>query len=223
MRTGVTVIFPHDGDPGTDPVFAGCHRLNGNGELTGLEWVRESGFLTTPIGLTNTHSVGVVRDALIAEAIRRGAVGDDAWSLPVVGETWDGVLNDINGLHVKPEHVFAAIDCCLVRPGRRRQRRERDGDDLPRVQGRDRNGVAPARRVRGRLHGGRARSGELRRPRAVSGRRRGRGGGARAGRDPGRRRGTAPGDRVDHHRRRHRRPACCRISASVSRSERASE
>jgi D-aminopeptidase len=109
VRTGVTVIFPHEGDPGTDPVFAGAHRLNGNGELTGLEWVRESGLLTTPIGLTNTHSVGVVRDALIAEAIRRGAVGDDAWSLPVVGETWDGTLNDINGLHVRPEHVFAAI------------------------------------------------------------------------------------------------------------------
>jgi D-aminopeptidase len=110
VRTGVTVVFPHEGDPGRDPVFAGCHRLNGNGELTGLEWVRESGLLTTPIGLTNTHSVGVVRDALIAAAIAAGAVGEDAWSLPVVGETWDGTLNDINGLHVKPEHVFAAIE-----------------------------------------------------------------------------------------------------------------
>jgi len=109
IRTGVTVIFPHGGDPGTDPVFAGCHRLNGNGELTGLEWVRESGLLTSPIALTNTHSVGVVRDALIAAAVEQGAVGDDAWSLPVVGETWDGVLNDINGMHVRPEHVFAAI------------------------------------------------------------------------------------------------------------------
>jgi D-aminopeptidase len=109
VRTGVTVLFPHDADPATDPVFAGCHRLNGNGELTGLEWVRESGFLTSPIALTNTHSVGVVRDALIAEAVRRGAVGDDAWSLPVVGETWDGSLNEINGFHVWPEHVFEAI------------------------------------------------------------------------------------------------------------------
>ena len=116
VRTGVTVIFPHDGDPGTDPVFAGCHRLNGNGELTGLEWVRESGLLTTPIGLTNTHSVGVVRDALIAEAIDRGAIDDDAWSLPVVGETWDGTLNDINGFHVKPEHVFAAISVAASGP-----------------------------------------------------------------------------------------------------------
>jgi D-aminopeptidase len=110
VRTGVTVVFPHEGDPGSDPVFAGCHRLNGNGELTGLEWVRDSGLLTTPIGLTNTHSVGVVRDALIAWAIDRGLMREDSWSLPVVGETWDGTLNDINGLHVKPEHVFAAID-----------------------------------------------------------------------------------------------------------------
>ena len=110
VRTGVTVVFPHEGDPGSDPVFAGCHRLNGNGELTGLEWVRESGLLTTPIGLTNTHSVGVVRDALIAWSIRRGLMKEDEWSLPVVGETWDGTLNDINGLHVKPEHVFEAIE-----------------------------------------------------------------------------------------------------------------
>jgi D-aminopeptidase len=109
VRTGVSVILPHEGDPGTDPVFAGCHRLNGNGELTGLEWVRESGLLTTPIGLTNTHSVGVVRDALIAAAVSRGAIDDDAWSLPVVGETWDGTLNDINGFHVRAEHVFDAL------------------------------------------------------------------------------------------------------------------
>jgi D-aminopeptidase len=110
VRTGVTVVFPHEGDPGAEPVFAGCHRLNGNGELTGLEWVRESGLLTTPIGLTNTHSVGVVRDALIAWSIRAGLMTEDEWSLPVVGETWDGTLNDINGLHVKPEHVFAAVE-----------------------------------------------------------------------------------------------------------------
>ena len=68
MRTGVTVIVPGAGDPWAEPAFAGCHRLNGNGELTGLEWIREAGLLTTVIGLTNTHSVGVVRDALIAAA-----------------------------------------------------------------------------------------------------------------------------------------------------------
>jgi D-aminopeptidase len=106
VRTGVTVVVPHDG---REPLFAGAHRLNGNGELTGLEWIREAGCLTTPIGLTNTHSVGVVRDALVAaEAARRDA-DEMFWSLPVVGETWDGVLNDINGFHVKAEHVHEAL------------------------------------------------------------------------------------------------------------------
>jgi D-aminopeptidase len=107
IRTGVTVIVPHS-DPGRRPVFAGSHTLNGNGEMTGLEWVRESGTLTTPIGLTNTHSVGVVHDALIAADVASGEeVG--RWSLPVVAETWDGYLNDINGQHVRPEHVFDAL------------------------------------------------------------------------------------------------------------------
>ncbi len=110
VRTGVTVIVPHDGDPFVEPVFAGCHRLNGNGELTGLEWVRESGFLTSPIAITNTHSVGVVHDALIAHAVRHHRPGAELWSLPVVGETYDGVLNDINGFHVRPEHLDAALD-----------------------------------------------------------------------------------------------------------------
>jgi D-aminopeptidase len=109
VRTGVTVILPHDGDPGRDPIYAGCHRLNGNGELTGLEWVRESGLLTTPVAITNTHSVGVVRDALIEAGVRQGLKADYAWSLPVVGETWDGTLNDTDGFHVKPEHVHAAL------------------------------------------------------------------------------------------------------------------
>jgi D-aminopeptidase len=98
VRTGVTVVVP------PLPAFAAPHRLNGNGELTGLEWVRESGLLTTPIALTNTHSVGVVRDALVAAAVVEGG-----WSLPVVGETWDGVLNDVNGFHVTAEHVFQAL------------------------------------------------------------------------------------------------------------------
>jgi D-aminopeptidase len=110
VRTGVTVILPRPGDPSTDPCFAGCHRLNGNGELTGLEWVRESGLLTTPVALTNTHSVGVVRDALIAARVRHGGVDYDAWSLPVVGETWDGTLNDVNGQHIRPEHVDRALE-----------------------------------------------------------------------------------------------------------------
>jgi D-aminopeptidase len=115
IRTGVTVILPHDGDPGREPVFAGSHTLNGNGEMTGLEWVRESGMLTTPIGLTNTHSVGVVRDALVAASVTgREEVG--LWSLPVVAETWDGYLNDIDGQHVRPEHLFAALKAAVGGP-----------------------------------------------------------------------------------------------------------
>ncbi|MGI8577470.1 MAG: P1 family peptidase [Nocardioidaceae bacterium] len=105
IRTGVTMVLPHGGDPGNDPVFAGCHRLNGNGEVTGLEWLRESGMLTTPIGLTNTHSVGIVRDAIVSSG--PPAVG--RWSLPVVGETYDGFLNEINGQHVTADHVHAAL------------------------------------------------------------------------------------------------------------------
>ena len=116
VRTGVTVVVPHDGDPFLEPVFAGCHRLNGNGELTGLEWLRESGFLTSPIAITNTHSVGVVRDALIAHAIRHHPAGAEFWSLPVVGETYDGVLNDMNGFHVRPEHLDAALDGAAAGP-----------------------------------------------------------------------------------------------------------
>lgn len=107
VHTGVTVVVPHD-DIWSEPVFAGSHRLNGSGEMTGLEWIRESGELTTAIGLTNTHSVGVVRDELVAAQVR--ARGSGAyWSLPVVGETYDGLLNDINGFHVRPEHVRSAL------------------------------------------------------------------------------------------------------------------
>jgi len=109
VRTGVTVIVPHDGDIWTEPVFAGAHRLNGNGELTGLEWIREAGMLGGAIGITNTHSVGVVHDALIEAAVRAHAMSHAAWALPVTGETYDGALNDINGFHVRPEHVHAAL------------------------------------------------------------------------------------------------------------------
>jgi D-aminopeptidase len=109
VRTGVTVVIPHDGDIWTEPVFAGAHRLNGNGELTGLEWIRESGMLAGAIGITNTHSVGVVHDALIESAVQAHALSDAVWALPVVGETYDGALNDINGFHVRPEHVHAAL------------------------------------------------------------------------------------------------------------------
>jgi len=117
VRTGVTVVAPHGGDIGADPVFAGAHVLNGNGEMTGLAWVRESGLLTSPAALTNTHSVGVVRDALIAHNVARaGADPDLAWSLPVVAETYDGALSEINGMHVRPAHVDAALDAAAGGP-----------------------------------------------------------------------------------------------------------
>ena len=110
VRTGVTVIVPSEAGIAEHHLFAGCHTLNGNGDLTGLEWVRESGRLTSPIALTNTHSLGVVRDALVAASA--AARGEDEWlfwALPVVGETWDGMLNDIGGQHVRPEHVDEAL------------------------------------------------------------------------------------------------------------------
>lgn len=110
VRTGVTVVLPHAGNVWTEAVFAAPHRLNGNGEMTGLEWIREAGLLASPIAITNTHSVGVVRDALLADRLRRRPDDEVAWGLPVVAETWDGRLNDINGFHVRPEHVTAALD-----------------------------------------------------------------------------------------------------------------
>ena len=109
VRTGVTVIEPTAEPAWRSPLFAGCHRLNGNGELTGLEWVRESGTLTSPIALTNTHSVGIVRDALVRAQVRDREPGELWWSTPVVGETWDGLLNDVGGQHVAAEHVDEAL------------------------------------------------------------------------------------------------------------------
>ncbi|WP_419999951.1 P1 family peptidase [Streptomyces boninensis] len=109
VRTGVTVVEPRPG-VWASPVFAGSHRLNGNGELTGLAWVRENGQLTTPIGLTNTHSAGVVRDAIVARLHRERGDDELYFHLPVVGETYDGILSDINGRHVTQEHVDAAFE-----------------------------------------------------------------------------------------------------------------
>ena len=111
MRTGVTAILPRGRRSGDDAVFAGWFSQNGNGEMTGTTWVEESGFLEGPVLITNTHSVGVVRDAAIAWRVKQGKADASGywWSLPVVAETWDGFLNDINGFHVKPEHVFAAL------------------------------------------------------------------------------------------------------------------
>ena len=108
VRTGVTVIIPR-GESLSDPVFSGWFALNGNGEMTGTSWIEESGFLEGPIAITNTHSVGVVRDAVIGWQNERG-LGFQPWMLPVVAETYDGFLNDINGFHVRPEHVHTTLD-----------------------------------------------------------------------------------------------------------------
>ena len=108
VRTGVTVVHPR-GKANSDPVFAAWFTLNGNGEMTGTTWVQESGLLEGPVAITNTHSVGVVRDAIIQwEVSQKNAL--QPWWLPVVAETYDGGLNDINGFHVKAEHVAAALD-----------------------------------------------------------------------------------------------------------------
>jgi len=108
VRTGVTAILPR-GKASKDQVFAGWFSLNGNGEMTGTTWIEEAGFLEGPILITNTHSVGVVRDAAIKWAVGRSQ-NAQPWMLPIVAETYDGYLNDINGFHVKPEHVVAALD-----------------------------------------------------------------------------------------------------------------
>ncbi|MGZ8437640.1 MAG: DmpA family aminopeptidase [Candidatus Limnocylindrales bacterium] len=109
VRTGVTMIVPHAGDPFTETVYAGSHRLNGNGEMTGLEWIREAGGLAGPIGITNTHSVGIVHDGIIRHAVRTHPNGGSFWSLPVAAETWDGLLNDTDGFHVTMDHVDVAL------------------------------------------------------------------------------------------------------------------
>jgi L-aminopeptidase/D-esterase-like protein len=115
IRTGVTAILPR-GKRNNDSVFAGWFSQNGNGEMTGTTWVEESGFLDGPVMITNTHSVGVVRDAVIAWQVKTGlkpktnTYGSSFFSLPVVAETFDGRLNDVNGFHVKPQHVFDALE-----------------------------------------------------------------------------------------------------------------
>jgi L-aminopeptidase/D-esterase-like protein len=109
VRTGVTAVLPR-GKNSTDQVFGAWFTLNGNGEMTGTTWVEESGLIEGPIMITNTHSVGTVRDAVIAWQMKKQGKTFQPWSLPIVAETWDGFLNDINGFHVKPEHVAQALD-----------------------------------------------------------------------------------------------------------------
>jgi D-aminopeptidase len=116
VRTGVTVVCPREGLARDEPVFAGSHTFNGNGEMTGLEWIREAGALATPVAITNTHSVGIVRDALVRAEMEVRTGEEDYWCLPVVAETYDGTLNDINGQHVTVDHVFEALDSASIGP-----------------------------------------------------------------------------------------------------------
>jgi len=111
VRTGVTAVLPR-GKDSNDPVFAGWFTENGNGEMTGTTWVEDSGFLEGPVMITNTHSVGIVRDAVIAWRLKHGGRDKQgySWSLPIVAETWDGYLNDIDGFHVRAEDAFQALD-----------------------------------------------------------------------------------------------------------------
>jgi L-aminopeptidase/D-esterase-like protein len=118
VRTGVTAVLPRGPESMSNPVFAGWFTENGNGEMTGTTWVEESGFLEGPVMITNTHSVGVVRDSVIQWRVTHGQPDPVGywWSLPVVAETWDGWLNDINGFHVKPADAFHAIDSASSGP-----------------------------------------------------------------------------------------------------------
>jgi D-aminopeptidase len=116
VRTGVTVVVPHDGNVWSDPVYAAYHRLNGNGEMTGLPWLEEVGLLHSPIGITNTHSVGIVRDALVELEVSELPDGVEAWALPVVAETWDGTLNDVDGFHVTAAHAKQAYAAAAPGP-----------------------------------------------------------------------------------------------------------
>ena len=117
VRTGVTAVLPR-GKDSQDPVFGAWFTLNGNGEMTGTTWLEDSGFLDGPVMITNTHSVGVVRDAVIAWRVKKAPPDQNGyeWSLPVVAETYDGDLNDINGFHVKPEHAWHALDTAHTGP-----------------------------------------------------------------------------------------------------------
>jgi D-aminopeptidase len=116
VRTGVTVVLPRPEPLWKQPVFGSVHMLNGNGEVAGFAWLREAGLIASPVALTSTHAVGVVRDALIAHEAAARTTSSLFWRLPVVAETWDGLLNDVNGRHVRAEHVERALEAATAGP-----------------------------------------------------------------------------------------------------------
>ena len=139
VRTGVTAILPFGLDPIPRPVWAGHFSLNGNGEMTGTHWINDGGFFFGPICITNTHSVGMVHHATtkwMIDTYAENFEGEYVWAMPVVAETYDGVLNDINGQHVTEDHVFDGNQQCKFRNPRRRQHWWWDWNDLLRIQGR---------------------------------------------------------------------------------------
>ena len=145
MRTGVTAILPR---PGTDPqpVWAGQYTLNGNGEMTGTHWINDAGYFLGPVLITNTHGVGAAHLGATRWMIDQYADyfrTEHAWAMPVVAETYDGVLNDINALHVQPEHAIEALNARAGRPSGRRLNRRRQRHDHLRVQRRHRHVVTP--------------------------------------------------------------------------------
>ena len=171
--------------------------------MTGLPWIEEVGLLHSPIGITNTHSVGVVRDALVEIEVAEIGEGVEAWALPVVAETWDGTLNDVDGFHVTAEHAKAAYAAASAGPVAEGS----VGGGTGMVCHDFKGGIGTASRDGRRLHGRRARPGQPRPPRAVPGQRRARRAGGRRGRRARHRLPHAAGERLDHRHRRDRRPA----------------
>ena len=205
VRTGVTAILPRGKASAGIPVFGGWFPLNGNGEMTGTHWLDESGFLEGPILITNTHSVGVVRDAVVRWQVAKGFLYQD-YSYPMVAETYDGYLNDINGFHVTPEDAIRALDQATTGPVA--EGNVGGGTGMICYEFKCGTGTA-SRKLRGRRrpHGRRPRSGEPRRAVPAAGRgssRRKAPAGQRAPYERARPRQRA---RVDHHRRRHGRAA----------------
>ena len=167
VRTGVTAVLPLGRAAVGRSCPAGWYSLNGNGEMTGTAWLDETGALSLPVGITNTHAVGPVHQGIIDWSIRTEPSLAARWHLPVVAETWDGYLNDINGAHVTAQTAIRALDSAAQRQARRGLGRRRHRDELLRLQGRHRDGVAAGADRVTRLHRRHADAGQLRQPRGA--------------------------------------------------------